>query len=428
MMLGAKTSGVGYVALLICLWGWLTVIVVRERGFDRSVFRAVGRRPVLTALSVASVGVLGASWYVRNLIETGNPLGFFEVSVGGWVIWEGSLTQSFVDQTSLLRNFRLGDWKHWSILRHAIQDFPGWPGMMLLAAGLFVPRALLRRREERHTLLIVLALCSASFYLYVAGPWSAKDPTAPDITAWMGQQMRYSFPFWGLLAAAVGAGLPASGIAGLAGTFAALDALWGSALYSQFSHRRATILFVAGVALVQVVLSPSVHAALLGMAARAGSFARRHGRESGVAGVLLAALVVLAVSAATLDSRGRRQGIQESRYGSVGRFIAQDLHPATRIGFWGTDQSHLLYGSDLSRRLRYLALDSQPTRQAMRAYVRSQPVDVIAVGPKPMSDDSSPIWDWMENDPTAFVRIHGDDVHREVLVYRVVRRPGLSTR
>jgi hypothetical protein len=188
-------------------------------------------------------------------------------------------------------------------------------------------------------------------------------------------------------------------------------------------------LFVAEVALVQVVLGPFVHAALLGMVARAGSFARRHGRESGVATVLLAALAVLAVSAATLDSRGgRRQGIQESRDGSVGRFIAQDLHPATRIGFWGTDQSHLLYGSDLSRRLRYLALHSQPTRQATRAYVRSQPVDVIAVGPKPMSDDSSPIWDWMENDSTAFVRIHGDDVHREVLVYRVVRRPGLSTR
>ena len=429
MTLGAKTSGVGYFALLICLWGWLTMMVVRERGFDRSVFRAVWRRPVLTALGVASVGVLGASWYVRNLIQTGNPLGFFEVSVLGRIIWKGSVTQSFVDQTNLLRNFRLGDWKHWSILRHAIQDFPGWPGMMLLGAALFLPRALLRRREEeRHTLLIVVALCLASFYLYVAGPWSAKDPTAPDITAWMGQQMRYSFPFWGLLAAAVGAGLPASGIAGLAGTFAALDALWGSALYTQFSHRRAMILFVAGVALVQVVLTPSVHAALLGMAARVGWFARRHGRESGVAGVLLASLVVLAVSAATLDSRGRRQGIQESRYGSVGRFIAQDLHPATRIGFWGTDQSHLLYGSDLSRRLRYLALHSQPTRQAMRAYVRSQPVNVIAVGPQPMSGDSSPIWDWMENDPTAFVRVHGDDAHREVFVYRVVRGPGLSTR
>ena len=91
-------------------------------------------------------------------------------------------------------------------------------------------------------------------------------------------------------------------------------------------------------------------------------------------------------------------------------------------------QAVMWYGSDLSRRLRYLALHSQPTRQAMRAYVRSQPVDVIAVGPKPMSGDSSPIWDWMENDPTAFVRVHGDDAHREVLVYRVVRGPGLSTR
>jgi hypothetical protein len=122
-------------------------------------------------------------------------------------------------------------------------------------------------------------------------------------------------------------------------TIAALDALWGSALYSQFSHRRATILFVAGVTLVQVALSPSVHAALLGMAARAGWFARRHGREFGLAGVLLAALVVLAVSAATLDSRGRRQGIRSCAL-EVGRFIAQELDRA-RIGFWRMDQGHL---------------------------------------------------------------------------------------
>ena len=187
MMLGAKTSGVGYFALLIGLWGWLAMMAVRERGFDRSVFRAVWRRPVLTALGVASVGVLGASWYVRNLIQTGNPLGFFEVSVLGRIIWKGSVTQSFVDQTNLLRNFRMADWRHLSILRHAIQDFPGWPGMTPLGAALFLPRALLRRREEeRHTLLIVVALCLASFYLYVAGPWSARIP-----------RIRTSPPGWG---------------------------------------------------------------------------------------------------------------------------------------------------------------------------------------------------------------------------------------
>lgn len=428
MMLGAKASGVGYLALLIGLWGWLAMMTVRERGFDRSVFCAMWRRPVLAALSVASVGVLGASWYVRNLIGAGNPLGFFEVSVLGWVIWKGSVTQSFVDQTNLLRNFRLGDGAHWSILRHAIRDFPGWPGMMLLAAAVFVPRALFRRRGERHTLLIVVVLCVASFYLYVAGPWSAKEPTEPELTAWMGQQMRYSFPFWGLLAAAVGAVLPASGIAGLAGTVAALDALWSSALYSQFSHRRATIVFVAGMALVHLAISPPVRTVVRRAAGRAGSFARRRPRASGLAALLLAPLAMLAVSAATSDSRDRRQDIQESRYGNVGRFIAQELDPATRIGFWGTNQSHLLYGRDLGRRLRYLALDSQPTRQAMQAYVHSQPVDVIAVGPKAIADDPSPIWDWVDNQPTALVRIHGADVRREVLLYRVLRDPGLPTR
>jgi len=423
MMLGTKTSGVGYFALLGGLWTCLALMALRERGFDRSLFTALCCRPVLAALSLASLGVLGASWYISNALLTGNPLGFFEVTLFGRVVWKGAVTRLFVAQTSLLGNFRLADWRHWSLLLDAVRDYPGWPGMMLLGGVVFVPRAWSRRREERQTIVLVLALCVASLYLYVAGPWSAKDSTEPDITVWMGQHMRYSFPFWGLLAAAVGAVIPvrASALVAVAGMAAALDGLWHSALYSEISPRRATLVFVGGAALASLASSALVRRAARRLGARVRSFARPRRLATAVTAVLLVSIVVLAVSWATSDSRRRRQAIQASWYGGVGRFIMTELDPGTRIGFWETNQMHLLYAGDLGRRLRYLALDTQRSREAMLAYVLSQSVDVVAVGPKFWTDDQSPVWSWLEDQPTAFVRVHGGDIGRDVFVYRLLR-------
>jgi len=57
----------------------------------------------------------------------------------------------------------------------------------------------------------------------------------------------------------------------------------------------------------------------------------------------------------------------------------------------------------------------------MLTYVLSQSVDVVAVGPKFWTDDRSPVWSWLEDQPTAFVRVHGGDIGRDVFVYRLLR-------
>jgi dolichyl-phosphate-mannose-protein mannosyltransferase len=423
MMLGCKMSGVGYIVLLLGIWCSLAAIGWRARRWRWSTILEPCRYPVLAVLCLGSVGLVGASWYLRNASENGNPLGFFQVSVFGWVILKGPVTRAFIDQTSLTGNFRLGDARHWAILARAIRQFPGCPGMMLAVGGAFLPFALFRRRNGRVILLALSTLCLATLWLYAAGPWTAKDGFEPDISDWMGQQMRYSFPFWGLLAAVVGATMPRPsgtlipGIMMVGAAIGAVDAVRHSALYAEFSHRRATLLFAGALALASLAGTGLGRPPARRLVARLRSAWSRQPRAAVAAGIALVLLLTLSASAAMLIARGRRQAAQEARYGGIGRFIDEELEPRARVGFWGSHTSYLLYGRDLNRRLRYLALDQQPTWEDMARYVRSQPVDVVAVGPKVQP---SPVWGWLADHPEAFVRIHGHHIFRDVVVYRVV--------
>jgi hypothetical protein len=427
MMLGCKMSGVGYLIVLLGVWFGLAVIGLRAEKWRWWTVLPPYRHSVLAAISVASFGILGVSWYLRNASETGNPLGFFQVSILGRVIWNGPVTQAFIDQTSLTGNFRLADPSHWATLGRAFRQFPGWPGMMLAAGAVFIPCAVFRRREGRAILLALSGLSLLTLWLYAAGPWSAKDGFEPDISDWMGQQMRYSFPFWGLLAAAAGASMPSppgalvSIIMSAGVAIGAVDAVQHSALYSELSHRRATIVFMGVVALVYLVGAGLGWPPARRFLAWLRSIRSRHPRAAATVGAVLALLVVLSVSAATSMARGRRQAIQGGLYGGIGRFIDEELGRRARVGFWGSHKNYLLYGRDLSRRLRYLALDQQPTWQDMAQYVRAQPVDVVAVGPKVQS---SPVWEWLADHPETFTRIHGEDILGDVVVYGVIRGTG----
>ena len=417
MMLGSRMSGAGYLLLLAVLWAGLTAFAV-PRGALREMGLAAARRPLLAGIAAASLAVLGASWYAANYRVTGNPLGFFEVSVLGHVLWKGSLTRAFVSQTDLWHNFRLADLDHWRILSRVLRQFVGVPGLLLGVGGVFALGAFVRRRRDRGGLGALLALAAISLFFYVAGPWTGKGhPADADITDWMGHQIRYSLPFWGFLAAAAGAAVPGSMYA-VAGALAAIAAVQHSPLYTEFSHRRAALSFGLGAGLAWLSLAAVASHGGRGALERGRALAAR--RPGWVAAVALgvAVLVGIGASGAALATRERRQQVHESRFGGIGAFVARQLDPAARIGFWGSNQSYLLYGGDLRRRLSYLALDGERTAGDMIRYVRTQPVDVVAVGPR---FGSSPVWDWLAEHPEAFERIHGRDVDEEIVVYRVVR-------
>lgn len=132
-------------------------------------------------------------------------------------------------------------------------------------------------------------------------------------------------------------------------------------------------------------------------------------------------------AAESYSTHHRQQRLQKVRYeaqdalwGGISRF--SDALPAgTKVGFWASDITYLLYGKRFQHSLFYLPLDAQPNSDEMFRYLHRQPVDVIAVGPRTKYNDSSPVWIWTEEKRRHFEKLHGEDPRRDVPVYRLKR-------
>src|SRR4029450_11901312 len=98
---------------------------------------------------VVSIGLLAGSWYVHNALVTGNPLGFVQILILGRVLWPGEVTQAWVHKPHLLYNFSLINPAPWEILRTAVANSFGLPGLVLAVLALAAPFQLFSRPRVR---------------------------------------------------------------------------------------------------------------------------------------------------------------------------------------------------------------------------------------------------------------------------------------
>jgi hypothetical protein len=422
MMAGIKMSGLAYIGLVAALSLYL---YLTKRLAGQPAPHWVAGSALVRGLVIASIGLLGGSWYVQNALVTGNPLGFVQISILGRVLWPGEVTQAWVNKTNLLYNFSLSNAHHWEILRRAVASSFGLPGLVLAVLALAAPFQLLGRPRVRPLLLPLVCVGLASFYLYLATPWSAKWDVDAEISEWfIKYQLRYGFPLWGLVGAIAGVairvrptGLAAWGMVGLA-TLGATSAATESWLRSSKSG------------LVVACAAVFVFFACRAASRRhiSGGLRRLIGRQRPKPTLIIGtssivAVLVLLLTLGTAASLKVRYKLQDVLLGGISRFI-DDLPADTRIGFWSTHASYLLYGKRLQRTVLYLSLHEYATSDDMLHYLCAQPVDVIAVGPlyQGNSAESSPVWTWLLKQPEHFERLHGEDIRRDVLVYRCVTR------
>ena len=425
MMLGTKMSGVACLMLLVLLWIWLQVWarMIRLPGLLK--MDVIARSPLVVSVAVASVALLGASWYVRNALVIGNPLGYVQVSVLGRVVWDGIITQDFINRTNLIHNFRLTDSRHWAVLWQALYEQLGLAGLALVvAACLWLPRALRRQRDHRLMLLTIVGLCLASLYLFLAGPWSAKQPDHPDLSAWMGRQLRYTFHFWGLLATVVAASMtveprPLLWTGGLLATIGMIDAVRHEASAVGARHWGLAITSVACVVVLLFFLSTRPVCQVVNLWLIRISTWRRQYPMTFRSGVAVVGFVAILVSTeATVMAVDFRYNMLDRMWGGISRFVDEELAADTRLGFWGSHRSYLLYGRRLDRPVYYLPLDASGTQNRMKRLVSEARINFLAVGP---ATGPSPVWEWLANDTQTFQLVHGSNAQDDILVYRVNR-------
>ena len=419
MMAGTKMSGLAYMglvaALSLCLY--LANRLAGKRGPDW-----VAGSALVRGLVVVSIGLLGGSWYVHNALVTGNPLGVVQISLLGRVLWHGEVTQALVNKTNLLYNFSLLNPRHWEILQRAAANSFGLPGLVLVVLALAAPFQLISRPRLRPLLLPVLCVCLASFYLYIATPWSAKWGVEAEMWDWFIEyDMRFSFPFWGLVGAIAGVAIKARptalaewsmvGLATLGATSAATEG------WLRPSKSGLVAACAAGAAFFACRAASRRHVT--------GGLRRLVGRQSPkptlVIGVgSIAAVLALLIASGTAASLKVRDKLQDVLLGGISRFV-DDLPADTRIGFSSTFAPYLLYGKRLQRTPLYLPLHEYDTSDDMLRYLCAQPVDVIAVGPLNLQLASA--WvrkniEWLMKQPQYYEKLHGEDIRQDVLVYR----------
>lgn len=306
--------------------------------------------PVWTGLWAALTLALliAVPWYLRNALQTGNPLGFLRLRLLGFEL-PGTIDAAYIAQTTLLHNFHPRNPHHWGWLGASVGVYLG-----LAWIGLLLP--LLRWQQWHRGIVGLLALCALLGWAWLASPWSGKHAHDQTLSFWMGQQLRYTFALWGALAAlAAAVARPAPWLWRIQ-----LLGLWGSVLATTWitSMRPAAPWLIALITLLFAVLI-------------------LRGKRPWRRWLPMAVLLALALLPWLL--RDWRQGVRNYWFMGAPSALAR-LDEDRPIAFWGTHQAWLLYGDRLRRRPVYLPLDGARDDAQLIALVRSSGCDYLAIG------------------------------------------------
>lgn len=181
LFMGTKYLGIIYALPLVILYA-LTVLWTERKRLTRFL-----RGGVIFALAIIATG---GFWYVRNWIDSGNPIFPTEVSAFGTVIFEGysNITQNLID-TSLATNIPSVH-SVWYFFE-GIFLMLGWPMTIMLLSALTLPFFSIfsmawsffhkdhdmKAQHRRYLLVYLLLILLAVFYAvgYWVSPYSFKD-------------------------------------------------------------------------------------------------------------------------------------------------------------------------------------------------------------------------------------------------------------
>lgn len=410
LLVGIKMSGLTYAGLLA---GALLALVLWRRLGDRQGARLVvagGSMATLALLALASLGLVAGYWYVRNLVELGNPLGLMQLSLGDTVILPGTLRTEDVKRTTLAHLFDPTSRTHLRVLYEALSRELGPFVFVATAACLSLPAVLWRSAgADRSALAATSGLAVLTAILYWTTPYGADTPNGLNgfrITAWIGQGMRYALPLVGLatvVAARCASAWPVPG-----GVFVALAAASTAALAWEMP-----VLFAGAFALAALaLLAPGIRR-LDGPSAGARRFA--------------VSVAVFAVGAAVFLLAPGRDARHESRGRTYGRIVDEidRLPPDARVGYAMSEKSYLLFGRFLDRTVVFIPLEGASAAEYMQR-VRGAGVDVLAVGPLVGGFAQREEAGWFTRPDPPFERPREGDVTREVVLFRITPRGGAT--
>jgi hypothetical protein len=415
MLPGIKTSGFLYGFVLFIL---LTLQVMKQCRYrnksDKPKTHLSVKRVVFPIMALIAAVIPGIYWYIMNLIRHGNPLGYVEVKAAGITIFPGTINVADIWKTTLAGIFDFFSPKDWKIFLEQIHIKLGIGFFIVFTLAVVYLAALLlknRLKNIKHYGLLVLML-GVTGYIYWNTPYSADNGLfGYQITAFVGQGMRYGLSFMGVTA--IIAALAAQKIK-LREQTAIILFLFGyaGAMYQvgKLTHTMLP-LYVTGFILIAWEVLRHVAAVnqwTEGWRNTSGSKKK----------VVLSIIIVILVVQASFLMRQERNKNRERDYGAASVYIDKNIKPDEKIGYYLSHRSYIFYGSRLDKSVRYIPLDLENENQFLR-YIKKHDIRLIAIGPLQKDWLKSNHYLWIKNNKKKFERVHGKRPNRNILIYRV---------
>jgi hypothetical protein len=414
MVLGIKPSGIFYGLLLAT-----SVIFLRVRtGFSEQRSKDSAPRShestTLLLFGLLCFFFLGGFWFLRNLIQVGNPLGYVRFGLGGLISFPGTDDPAGIHATSLASAFRLTDFSHWKILiEEAIVNLnvPFFTMAMLTTVTILVLpfRAIRGGGDDRlktEYFIGLIVLLVGTLIIYWNTPYTADNGTHDlQITNYIGRQMRFAFPLMCLLGV----------VAALCATLLRIKEQVVAAAVTACSVL--SLLTTGNSRLAYVFLGSAIGLAMLWNVLKPLNWfwlnAQLRSRFRFVSiGTLLIGCLMLSFLA-----RRVRDNQRTITYDGVLDYIENNISQKQTIGYLLSHRAYLLFGEHFNRSVAYVPSESDSVSQWLDT-LRRRKVDFLAVGPLFEGWKSSRELAWIEKNNEAFIRVYGRDPSKEMIFYR----------
>ena len=379
LALGSKWYALTCIPIVLAVW-LVARLRAREDGQGPGAFaRDAG-------LLVAAIAVAGGFWFVRNVIEYGNPIFPHEVTLGPLDLFSGP-EDTVGDAFGFSVAHYIGDWDVWReyLLPQYKEVFRAVGVLLLIGLVLTALIGAWRVRRQASTYVAFTGVLIVSIYLVT--PQTAFGPEGTP--AFGGVNARYAIPGFLLGAVAVADGLARTD-----------RRLWIPA------QVLAVVAVLDGVrAPLDVSLPKFILAAAVLSAAPYVLWRVRHSRRSVTAGVTIA-VALAAVAGLSLQRRFDDQAFT-GRDPVIDWIVDNTEDDTVHIGMTGSWPTHTppvaaLFGPRLENHVRYIGRDDRGLIRHHEGYeewrraVRDANLDLLLVGRVPQPLSPSPEAGWAE--------------------------------
>ena len=159
---------------------------------------------IIIFLALFTIGiVLGCFWYIKNWVQSGNPLGFVEIRLFGRILFNGTMLPDELKKSSLAGSFIWTNPGYYLVLIQQLITRLQAPFIIFTVLAfitLISPENYRKRNAGRSRFIFIWLAGLISIFIYWNTPFTSDADSEGHLTAWIGYAFRYGFSGLGIFA------------------------------------------------------------------------------------------------------------------------------------------------------------------------------------------------------------------------------------